>query len=78
MTDKERTVLIVASNFGTINEASQQILNQLILEGNTQLLALRKASLKSTRSLFNAITSLSQIDGEDLSQKIQAQLVNMG
>lgn len=62
MTDKDRTLLIIAQNFenqNLLDQASPEIFNKLIAEGNSQLLVLRKASLQSQLSLFNAVTSLS-------------------
>jgi len=62
MTDKDRTLLIIAQNFenpNLLDQAPPDIFNQLISEGNSQLLVLRKASLKNQLCLFNAVTSLS-------------------
>ena len=36
-----------------------KVLDQIIKEGNTQLLALRQKSLEEQQGVFNAITSLS-------------------
>ena len=74
MTDKKKTLLWIIegeSNLGRFMPGgdtcgTSELINELIKGGNTQTLVLRKKSLEEQHGVFNAVTSLSQIDGADL------------
>ena len=60
MTEKKQTLLVIAKpSLLKASGAKRKLLDKIILEGNTSLLALRQKSLEEPNGVFDAITSLS-------------------
>ena len=83
MTDKRKTILWIledserqlAAN-GNEN-TTKKLIDKIVAEGNSQMLVMRQKSIEEEFGVFNAVTSISQIDGGDLSQRIEHALPEM-
>jgi hypothetical protein len=63
MSNKHQAVLLIVNHTEHV-EAVPSSLDQMIKEGNSTLLVMRKSAGHGELSLFNAVTSISQLDSE--------------
>lgn len=75
MTDKRKTLLWIIEDYDStvLNDSSnstRELIDQIIEGGNTQMLVMRQKSMEEPHGVFNAVTSLSQIDGRSLDDRI--------
>lgn len=63
MSNKTKAVVIIFDLTNSSSDIDSASLNQLITDGNTQLLAFRKRSITNEVEVFNAFTSISQLEG---------------
>ena len=70
MSNKHQAVVLIVDHAEQV-ESVPPSLDKMIKEGNSTLLVMRKRAGQGELSLFNAVTSISQLDSEQVGSDIK-------